>query len=150
MTTDSTKAIWALIRTRLLTYVPPTGSTLTTTLGGRLYLTAAPDDAVFPYAVATLTRLQTPGYSGFRETWQVELQCYGSPRSTQWTIEGVADVADQAMLTWEDRTDGVAFGGYRSRWTLPPFPDPADRELVRVRCLYEVGVWPDLFTQHVP
>ena len=149
MSTDTTKQIVALLLARFKNYVPPTGSKLSVALT-EIYVTQAPDNAVFPYGVMSLTRQQTAGFSGFRETWQVELQLYGSPRSEQWVVEGAADVADQAMLTWEDRTDGVVFGGYRSRWTLPVFPDAADRELVRVRCLYEVGVWPDLFTQHVP
>ena len=149
MSTSDTKGIVTLIRNRLLAFTPTTGSTLATSLGSRLYVVQAPDTAVFPYGVLTCTRMGTQGFSGYRESWQAELQLFASPRSAQWTLEGIADVADQAMLQWEDRTSGVAFAGYRSRWTLPPFPDAADREIVRIRCLYDVAVWPSLFTQYV-
>ena len=149
MSTDTTKGIVTLIRTRLLTFTPATGDTLTTRVGGRLYVGQAPDGATYPYGVLTIMRQDTPGFSGYRETWQLELMLYGRPRSTQWDVEACADMADQALLQWESRSQGLAFGGYRSRWTLPPFQDPADREVVQCRCLYEVGVWPELFTQYV-
>lgn len=147
--TDTSKLVITAIRTRLWTHVPLGGEgALSTRLTG-LHTVQAPDNATYRYAVLTCMRGDSAGYSGFREDWHVEVQFYGRPRSAHWLVEADADVADQAMRTWEDRSNGIQLAGYRSRWTLPPEPTPGDRELVRVRCLYEVAVWPELFTQYV-
>lgn len=149
MSTSTTKGIFSLVRDRLLTFTPLSGSALSSSLGTKVYLTQAPDDVSYPFAVVDLFRSDTPGLSGFREMWQAQVQFHARPRSEAWVLEGIADVADQAMLAWESRSNGLVFSGYRNRWTLPVIPTPADREVVRIRCLYEVAVWPELFTQYV-
>ena len=146
---DTTKAIISAIRSRLLTHVPLGGEGTLQSRLTALHTTQAPDDADYRYAVLNVSRADSLGFSGFREDWNVEVQFFGRPRSQQWLVEGDADVADQAMRAWEKRTDGIWLAGYRSRQTLPVLNDAANRELVRVRCVYEVAVWPELFTQYV-
>lgn len=73
---------------------------------------------------------------------------YGRPRSQAVTIEDAADVCDQAMLRYVDSSSGLTFSRERQRDTLPPFIDPADREVVQIRLLYSVKTWPLLLTQY--
>lgn len=149
----STEALVGLIRTRLLTFVPTTTSTLTTLLGGRLYYDQAPaagSTTLYPYATYRLiNRLETDGYAGMRESGDVELLLFGKPRGTQqWTVERCADVADEALLAWRDVSAGLAFSRFRVRDSLPIPPDPMDRDLVMVRCLYPVVLWPTYRTAY--
>lgn len=150
----STEAIVTLIQQRLLTFVPTTTTTFSTLIGGRLYYDQAPATGSvspqFPYATYRLTnRVETDGFAGMRETGDVELLLYGKPRGTQqWTVERLADVADEAFLDWQDITAGIAFSRFRGRDTLPVPPDPMDRTVVTVRCLYPVVLWPTYRTAY--
>jgi hypothetical protein len=150
----STQAIVTLIQQRLLSFTPSTSIALTTRLGGRLYYDQAPAagsvSPTYPYATYRLTnRIESEGYGGMRETGDVELLFYGRPRGTQlWTLEGCADVADEALLDWNDVTAGIAFSRFRVRDLLPMPLDGMDRDLVTVRCLYPVVLWPTYRTTH--
>lgn len=150
----TTHAIVAAIRTRLLDTNPTSGDDLSTRLGGRLYYEQAPATGsvspIFPYAVYRLTnRIETDGFAGMRETADVELLIFGRPRGVQqWVVEGCADVADEALLAWQSVTDGIAFSCFRTRDTLPPAPDPMDRDVVMVRLLFPVVLWPTYRTAY--
>jgi hypothetical protein len=138
------------LRSRLLTFQPASGSTLQTTLGGRLYTVQAPDDPTYPYAVLRLVdRRQTDGYQQLRETFEIELTICDRPRSQQWRAEGIADVATQAFFDWDLATSGVMFSRHVRRVTLPPAPSPMDRELVQVMVFVPVVAWPVMLTQYV-
>jgi len=152
--TASTHDLIVLLRTRLLTFTPAQGATLSSRLGGRLYYEQAPATGsvapTYPYATYRLTnRIESDGYSGMRETGDVEVLFYGRPRGTQlWTVEGCADVVDEALLDWNAVSEGIAFSRFRTRDTLPIPPDPMDRDLVIVRCLYPVVLWPTYRTHY--
>ena len=149
MTTTSTQAMTVDLRNRLLNFAPASGDTLNTRLGGRLYVSQAPDNAEYPYAVMRLiTRQQTDGYTGFRETSEIELAIFDRPRGQQWRAEGIADVAAQAFLMWDLRTSGLMFARHCRRLTLPPAPSPMDRELVQVMVYVPIVAWPVMFTQY--
>ena len=147
----STEAIIVLIRARLLTFAPMGGgSTLATLLGSRLYHEQAPADATYPYAVfRLLNRVESDGFSGMRESGDVEILFLDKPRVNEFAAHAAADVADQAMLDWNDVTAGIAFSRFRARDTLPPANmSPMDRDLIIVRCLYPVVLWPTYRTQY--
>jgi hypothetical protein len=152
--TDSTRDIVTAIRTRLLDFSPTGGGAdLGTLLGDRLYYGQAPAAGsvapLFPYGVYRLTnRLETDGFAGMRETGDVEVLLFGRPRSTQWDVEACADLADQALLAWHHTTTGLHFSRFRTRDTLPPAPDPMDREVVLIRLLFPVVLWPTYRTQY--
>lgn len=153
MSTTTSKAVVDAIRTRLLGFTPKTGSTLNTLLGGRLYTVQAPDEPVYPYAVLTYTnRVQTDGYGGLREMGDLEILIHARPRGQQWAAETIADTVQQAVLRWansEANPDGLIFTRHCRRDQVPPMGSPMDRELVVVRVLVPVVVWPRLFTQYV-
>jgi hypothetical protein len=150
----TTQAVVAAILTRLRDFTPTSGDDVDTLLGGRLYYDQAPATGSvspkYPYATYRLTnRLETDGFAGMRETADVELLIWGRPRGTQlWTVERVADVADEAFLAWQSVSDGIAFSRFRTRDTLPMPPDPMDRDVVTVRCLYPVVLWPTYRTAY--
>ncbi len=154
--TTSTEVMVTTLRTRLLDFQAlgsPTPSTLSSVLQGQgIYYVQGPakvSAATFPYAIMLLgTRERAGEYMGEREQVELELQFFGRPRSEQYTIEGYADVADQALLRYEDTSSGVMFSGASRRDTLPVFPPPADREVVAVRCVYDLVVWPVFLTQY--
>lgn len=152
--TDSTYDLLALIRTRLLDFTPTSGDDLGTRLGQRLYYEQAPAAGSvapkYPYGIYRLTnRLETDGFAGMRETGDLEVQLYGRPRGTALAVvEGCADVIDQALLDWNGITDGIVFSRFRLRDTLPVPPDPMDREVVTVRLLFPVVLWPTYRTDY--
>lgn len=150
MSTTSTQAMVADLRSRLLNFTPRSGSTLNTSLGGRLYTVQAPDNAEYPYAVVRLVdRRQTDGYGGLRETFELELSIFDRPRVQQWRAEGIADVAEQAFLGWSLATSGVLFSRHVRRVTMPPAPSPMDRELVHIVVYVPIVAWPVMLTQYV-
>jgi len=146
----STTALLVTIRTRLLSFVPMGGgSTLATLLGSRLYESQAPETATFPYGVFRLTnRLETDGFAGMRESADLEVMFFDRPRSRAEALDLIADVADQALLSWAQATDGITFARFRLRDTLPPAPEPMDRELVVIRQVFPVVLWPTYRTQY--
>lgn len=159
MTTTSTANIWRQLRTRILTFVPP-GSlgTLQTRLGGRLYLTQAPDDAGWPHAIGRLTLPSSGAYAGIRLEGELEIQLYDRPRLGEVTggitrgerLEDSADVLDMALLAYAAAGDGLTFSSERRRDTLPAYLPPADREVCAIRSVFHLVVWPRYLTQFAP
>ncbi len=144
MTTTSTEALTQQLRTRLLTYQPPAAAaTLTARIGGRLYIDWPPDRAVFPYGIMRLMNGDRDGaYNGERMTAEMEVQLYSNTRVNAVALEGMADVCDMAMLKYVDAGSGLVFSRQGRRDTLPPPSDPADREVVTIRLVYPLRVWP--------
>ena len=146
----STQALLTAIRTRLLTFVPISGATLTSRLGGRLYVVQAPATVTYPYGIVRLVnRAQTDGFGGYRETGDVEVEILSKPRSEQWVVEGALDVCDQALLEWWAAPAGLQWARHRVRDTLPVPPDPMDRDVVIGRALYGYVAWLDYLLQYV-
>jgi hypothetical protein len=149
MSTTSTQGMIQDFRSRILNFVPRSGDTLNTTLGGRIYTTQAPDNVTYPYGVLRmLDRRQTVGDQGFREAFELELSIAGRPRSQQWIVEGALDVAAQAFLHWDIKTSGLMFSQQRRVGPLPPAPAPMDRELVQIVVYVPIVAWPVMFTQY--
>lgn len=153
--TESTAALYALIRERLLGFQPRSGAMLSTVLDD-LWIVQAPDDAAFPYGTLRFINTNADGATnGDRQTMDAELMLYAQPRSRLSALEGYADVADQAMLRWQAYLPRVGilpvslvFTRERSRYSLPPAPPPADREICGIRCVYPLVVWPSYLTQY--
>jgi hypothetical protein len=149
MSTTSTQAMTTDLRNRLLNFAPETGATLNSRLGGRLYVSQAPDEVDYPYAVIRLVdRRQTDGYAGMRESFEIELAIFDRPRGKQWQAEAIADVAQQAFLKWEVYSSGLMFSRHTRRVTMPVAPSPMDRELVHLVLFVPVVAWPVMFTQY--
>lgn len=155
--TTSTGTLAATLRTQLRTFQAsgsPTPDTLADVLKGQgIYVVQGPAQIAagdYPYGIMRLQSRRRPGeYAGERETMELELQLFGRPRSEQTNIETYADIADQAMLRYLNGSSGIIFSGSGHRDTLPVMAPPADREVVAVRCVYDLIVWPVYLTQYL-
>ncbi len=162
MTLDSTTALQTTLRTRLLTFAPLTGVSLADTLGnsvtgsgadGALFWDHCRDDITKLIPRWGILRLQnwvSGGDGQERQTGEMEVTFFGRPRSTQRvTLELCADLCDQAMLRYEERTALGLVGCWgRQRSTMPVFTSPADAEVHQIRCVYTLVLWPDFITQY--
>ncbi len=151
MSAATTEALYKALRTRLLGF-QALGSPTPDTLGfllRDLWIVQGPDDASFPYGIMRLQARQRPGeYAGEREAMDLELLLYDRPRKQQYTVEGYADIADQALLRYTDSTAGFFFSGSSERDTISMDSSIADREVVAVRCVYHIISWPQFLTQY--
>lgn len=144
MSTVSWNAIEDTIRDRLLTWANVNGVTLASVLTGGLWIQAAP---IGPqpglWGTFRIIGAETglTGISG-RDTFVVEVMLIGRPSDKMPLLNLCADLCDGAMLGWIDSTSGLLFTRKRQRDTVPPFDDPADREVRQIRLLYPFVAWP--------
>lgn len=143
MTLTGTAALYAALRTRVLDY--GAAPTLRTTLTDRLYVLQAPDDAAYPFLEWRLVNRTTgAGDDGrFRENADLEVQCHARPRSSLAAAEAIMDRVEAALLQWSTATPAGLLTVRRmvQRDTLPPFPDPADREVIQIRAVFALTWW---------
>jgi hypothetical protein len=167
VSTDSTTALEAQLRTRLLTFEPLGGvTTVAEELGstdsgsgadGNLYWDRAPDNLdrtlvnlglPIRWGVLRLkNRRDIPGQSE-GHLYELEVMLYGRPRSQKATLEAVADRMDQAMVRYVDAVNGLAASTTSTRNTLPPFREPADSDVVQIMLEYTLRVYPASMTQY--
>lgn len=142
---QSTDELLNVVRTRLLTFMPPDATeTLaqmigTTTEGsgqdGKLYKVQAPDKLPHPYGLIRLIDLVPQGDDGrYLERGVIELQFFHRPRRNMADCEAFADRARQAWHRWVSAADGISALRVEGRATIT-YTEPADRELVQVRML---------------
>jgi hypothetical protein len=139
----STAALYGALRARVLDYGP--APTLRTTLTSRLYVLQAPDDAAYPFLEWRLVNRSTgAGDDGrFREVADLEVQCHARPRAALPTAEAIMDRVESALLHYSEETPAglVTVRRMLQRDTLPPFPAPADREVVQIRAVFALTWW---------
>lgn len=159
----STTTLLATLRTRLLTFDRLQGETLAVILGGtasgagsvgKLYLVQAPDTVTDPanspsrWGIMSLTNRRSNAENAERELVDLEVMLFARPRNQQAAMEDAADACDEAMRRYEDFTrDAIGCWG-RVRNTLPVMVGPADREVVQIRLVYTLVVYPDHLTQY--
>jgi hypothetical protein len=151
MSTTSSNNTYVTLRNRLLNFTQQgTGLKLQSIIGTRLYYIQIPDNNdTWPCAsYRFINRITSGAYNGDRETADLEVMIFGRPRSQQQTVEDAADICDEAMLRYIDSTSGLIFSRSRQRDSLPPFDDPADREIVAVRLAYPCVIWPRYLTKY--
>jgi hypothetical protein len=152
VSTSSTINLWRLVRTRILTFQPPTGDPLEDRLAGDgLFYAQAPDDEAYPYAVGRfLNRFTGGAWNGDRDQVDLELEWFHRPRKRAEALEDIVDVADMALLRWADGSSGLVFGRERFRDTQAARMPPADREVVMIWTKYPLVAWMNYLTQFSP
>lgn len=146
--TNSTADVLELVRDRILNFAPIVGDPLETAIDGRLYQVQAPDNSAFPHGVMRFINRVGNG-DARRENVDLEVMLFDRPRTRAKNLEDVADLFDQAMVGWVASSSGLVFSrGTRSRDTLPPFADPADREVVQIRLIYPLTMYVNYLTQY--
>ena len=167
MSTDSTTALEATLRTRLLEFEPLGGlTTVAVELGstqsgagvdGNLYWDRAPDNLdrlmaaqslPLRWGVLRLKNRRSDMENAEREVVELEVMLYGRPRGQKAVLEGVADRMDQAMHRWRDASSGFLGSIGKTRNTLPPMKEPADSDVVQIMLEYTLVVWPAYLIQY--
>jgi len=155
MDTTSTAGIVKALRAHLLAFDPPGAQgPASAVLADRLYM-AQPDTLAYPYGLIRLMgRTVTPGSHGERETADLEIMLHERPRRLLERLEGIADAFDQAMQRYTaadaGHTLGIVFSRVRRRDTLPPFSNPADRDVAQIRLVYPLTIWPGFLFNDAP
>lgn len=158
----STTGIETTLRTQLLGHVSLTDEqTLADVLGrqatgngsdGVLFWDVAPDNitkTIPRWGVLRLQNRRADGSDGQdAETAELEVMLFGRGRQFKATIERCADMCDEAMLRFDDRTTDLVHCWNRLRSTLPPFSAPADTEVVQIRTVYSLRLYPENLTQY--
>lgn len=159
MSTASWQGVKQIIRTRLLTFTPQSGTSLATRLGatssgsgvdGKLFFSQAPDNLTGFWAVLRIIDAPVAGFDGgFLIRATAELIVYGRPRKMEPQVEACADVAMEAWLNYRYTEVGGVFlaDDPTNRFTIP-YEEPADRELVAVRVLLPFRVAPIFLTRY--
>jgi hypothetical protein len=158
MSVVSTTSLERTARTRLLTFVPSSASTLATLLGstasgagsdGKLYLNQAPDDVTGFWGVMRLIDYSQQGTDGgFMVRGALEVMLYGRPRSQQSAVERMADVVTEAWnhYSYTEATGRCLVARDVSNRATVPYQAPADRDLVAVRQLLLFMATPSFLT----
>jgi hypothetical protein len=83
-----------------------------------------------------------------RDLIELEVMLFARPRSQQAAMEEAADACDEAMLRYQNLDADLVGNWGRLRNTLPVMTEPADREVVQIRLMYTLVVYPDHLTQY--
>jgi hypothetical protein len=158
MSVATLSAIEQTIRTRLLTFVPTSASTLAVLLGsttsgagsdGKLYIDAPPDGLTGFYAVMRLVDMPVTGLDGGAMIKaQCEVTIYGRPRSQASAVKRMGVVVMEAWKNYSYTEVSGRCLAARDIATaaLIPYTDPADRDLVAFRLLLPFMATPSFLT----
>jgi hypothetical protein len=145
--TNTTVAILTALRNFLLNWSSPEdGKKLSNILDVRLYQVRAPDNTVFPYGTLRLSTRNDGGNNGIRLDGSLEIQLYGRPFTMQPDVYRAADLCDQAMLASRESGAGFVITRTSQRDALPVGTTPVDSEVVGVRLVYSLIIWPTFLT----
>ena len=118
MSSNTTIALLQTAYDRLLAYVDAAGDTLSNHIGSgpaaRLYIRLTPDSVAYPYVVIRATEAAPDLEVGnLREMIMIEARCVH--RSEDGTVEQMADLVEEALLTWVESSsaNGLTFGNRR-------------------------------------
>jgi hypothetical protein len=145
MSTSSTSAQLKTIAQRIQAYTGPSGSTVNTLCGGRIYLRQPAADAPFPHLVVRKVSASSDReFQNLRELFELEVTAYARSRSGDDAVDDIADLVQQALLSWVESspTLGATFTKSVRRDRLSFVASPADPEVVAVRLLFECASWP--------
>lgn len=157
--TNSQEGVKRALRNMILDFQPldengdPLGAPLRARYGGgagaRMLFDALPDNAAFPNAIVRLINQDRDGaYNGERISADLEIMLYERDVVHAAELESDADVIDQAMLRYRDRTSGLMFSRRGRRDTLPPSAEPESRGMVQIRLVYPLVIWPRYLTRY--
>lgn len=149
ISTTSMNLLLALLRDQLLSYKSTSGTSARDSIGEKLYHGRAPDgtEPKFPYAIMRLSLSNDGENFGMRLRGELEVQVFGRPYTMQKAVNDLCDLFDQAMLGFVKTTSGLVFAKGKLRQPLPAASgEPLDGEVVAVRLLYTLVIWPTYLT----
>jgi hypothetical protein len=121
------------------------------TFTGGLHNLRAPDNAEFPHGTLRLFNRRNADLddASLEEEGHLEVQLFGRDNKQIVLVERAMDIVEEALLNYH--TDQVGVFTLRSllnRSTMPPFPAPANAEIVHVRAVFRYTWWPTYRTQY--
>jgi hypothetical protein len=165
--TASTDGMLAIIRTRLLTFVPmgDDDRTLLDRLGTygvsnvpRLWLETVPDDVSEDQSsqvtlwglMQVIPARQAGDDGGYMRRGELEVQLFGRPRRAAAEVSAMADLVEQALFRWINYADQ---GGYIKPQegltrTKIEYDTPADRELAQINLRVRISYAPQFLTRY--
>lgn len=155
---DSTTAHVDAAVEQLKAYVSPTtGETMARLVVGRVYAKQAPAGVQFPYVVVRkVNQSGDPEFSNLREAFDIEATCVHQSRDKLDDCEAIADLAEQALLTWRESSPalGLTYGQTADRdaddvGDIDDEPLLQGRDLVQIRVLVRCVSWPIRLTAAV-
>lgn len=148
--TTSTPRLFQLLRAHILAFQGPDGKSPADELGAgataRLYYAQAPAKQEFPFAVCRFINGRTT--MGVRKAVDAEIIIYDRPRARQVAAEQLADYFEGALQGFRSSAAGFVMTSAPDRDTLPITPSPGDAEMVQIRLLVPMIVYPQYLTQH--
>lgn len=148
---SKTSLLYGTIRTRLLTFTPKVVPTLQSRLTGGLHTHSAPDNATGLYGTIRLDGRRTGQLDdgALEETGNLQIHLFARDRSKLAAVEDAMDVVEEALLRWSTTSAGwFMTRSVASRITAPPYPAPANAEIVHVRGVWRYTWWPDYRSQY--
>jgi hypothetical protein len=143
ISTVNTDRLYASLLQRILTFTDADQMSLATSLGNRIYRHQPPPDAQYPYGLFSLKSPQLPAdYQELKIVYQLEGFVINRPRATQPETEGWADLWAAALRGFTDAGSGLTRVSDVVTESLPPFPSPADANVVQVRITAKLQVFP--------
>lgn len=145
---DSTSDFEKALVARVLAYTNGAGDSVNTFCAGRVYVGVAPDNAAAPRVVLRIRRAESDAeVANLRERILVEINTHHRPRAKAQEAEYIADLAEEAILSWRYRsvTGDLAYGQGRTRETMQADTNPAGRDRVHVQKVVVVSSWPARF-----
>lgn len=142
MATDTTPNQIKTIVARILAYQNDAGQDVGDYVSDRVFVGAAPDSTTGTYIVLRKLRVETRDFN-LCEDYDIEITAYSRPLSKAQEVELVADLAEEALLTWHESSDalGLSYGMHVVRETEPIETDPEDRNLVAARTAVRCTSW---------
>lgn len=140
MASDTTPSLVKTIVARILAYANDAGADVGDYLGTRVYVRRAPSPKTYPYQVVRLERRRPdPELGNVAERFDIVLETFGRPQSTEQTCELAHDLAEEALLTWRESSAalGLSFGVGSDRESVEPTDDPEENDLVHIRSRVE-------------
>lgn len=148
---SKTSLLYGTIRTRLLTFTPRAGAGLSARLTGGLHTHSAPDNATGLYGTLRLEGRRTGQLDdgALEESGSLQISLFARDRSRLAQVEDAMDVVEEALWRWSTTSAGwFMTRSVASRITAPPYPSPANAEIVHVRGVWRYTWWPDYRSQY--
>jgi hypothetical protein len=149
--TDSRDALMDAARERLETY--QSGGDLKSLAerlpGGVRRANAVPDTNPFPYAALRLINGRQATDNQLR--YHVDLECFlfghGRTDAVMRELEASATIVERALNSWRDTAGGLFSCRVTDTDDVPPFDEPADKEVVQIRVIAHLRLYPHWLAQ---
>jgi hypothetical protein len=145
MSSDTTKAQLQTVYDRLIAYADSAGRKLTDYLSvssPRLYVRLSSDAVQYPYVVFRVSDAEPDvEFANLRTHFTIEARCVH--RTEDGTVEQIADLVEEALLTWQESSALLGFtrGQSSRRESQEPLTDAPNRDLAEVTVYVTCFSW---------